>query len=144
MLLLLGACGAIVSGNAVNPYNNTTHPTSTIQPSNIPADFVVGNTQTGKAIFLGEKKIEGMLPCVVCHYVDNDQRVLVGPDLSGLGDRAGSRVAGQSAVEYLYASIRAPDAYVVEGFPAGTMNKKYDQNLTQQDVEDLVAYLLTL
>jgi mono/diheme cytochrome c family protein len=53
-------------------------------------------------------------------------------------------VEGMSATEYLRESIRFPDAYVVEDFPASTMNQAYDDILTDEQVEDVIAYLMTL
>jgi hypothetical protein len=49
-----------------------------------------------------------------------------------------------SAAEYLRESIVEPDAYVVEGFQPGTMTGDFDTVLTEQEIDDLVAYLLTL
>jgi hypothetical protein len=41
-------------------------------------------------------------------------------------------------------SIVEPDATVVEGFPAGLMSKELSAELTEQQVNDLIAYLLTV
>jgi hypothetical protein len=64
--------------------------------------------------------------------------------LAGIANRAGERVEGQSSEEYLRTSILEPDAYVVEGFTKGVMYQQYQQVLTDQQVEDLLAYMLTL
>ncbi len=103
-----------------------------------------GDPDLGRAIFHGEKKLAGVLPCNTCHYVQKKQGVLVGPNMDGLGDRAGERVDGMSAAEYLYESIRDPDAYVVEGFPPGTMNQEYGDQLSDENIRHLIAYLMSL
>ena len=81
--------------------------------------------------------------CLACHSLDEGVTI-VGPSWYGLGDRAGSRVEGQSAEEYLYRSIVSPDDYVVEGFPPGIMPQIYGDTLNEQEIADLIAYLLTL
>ena len=41
-------------------------------------------------------------------------------------------------------SIVRPDDYVVEGYPASTMVMTYSEQLSPQDVADLIAYIMTL
>ena len=81
--------------------------------------------------------------CTVCHSVEPGVE-LVGPNLANVGGRAEQRVADLSAAEYLRRSIVEPDAYVVEGFPAGQMLSDIADRLTPQEIEALVSYLLTL
>jgi len=49
-----------------------------------------------------------------------------------------------TAEEYLKESIITPNAHVTEGFTAGVMYQNYGKDLTEQEINDLVAYLLTL
>ncbi len=84
--------------------------------------------------------IRGGAGCRVCHSLqpgDDD----VAPSLAGIGARASGRVPGMSAEEYLRRSILHPDEYVVDGYPAGRMRPA---ELSEDDVRDLTAYLLTL
>ena len=81
--------------------------------------------------------------CRICHSLDPGA-VLVGPSLDGIASRAGSRVPGMSAEEYIRQSIVEPDAYVVAGFPAGQMLQTFGDLLTSEDIDNLVAFLLTL
>lgn len=108
------------------------------------AETVPGNVDAGRAIFTGERKIEGFVPCAYCHYIEPGRHWLVGPNFHGIAKRAATRVPGMSAAEYLYESVRSPDAHVVKGLPPGTMFHGYDDRLTEEDVEDIVAYLMTL
>jgi hypothetical protein len=66
-----------------------------------------------------------------------------GPDLSGLASRAGGRVEGLGAEEYIRQSILESTAFVVDGYdpimPPGLLNVVGEDNF-----DDLVAYLMTL
>jgi len=81
--------------------------------------------------------------CRICHSLEPGVR-LVGPSLAGVATRAETRVPGMSAKEYLRQSILDPDAYVVEGYPAGQMVPHLGDILSKEQVDDLVAFLLTL
>ena len=81
--------------------------------------------------------------CVTCHSLE-DGVVLVGPSHAGVGARAASYVAGQSAEDYLHTSIVDPDAHIVDGFTPGVMYQNYQDDLSADEVDALVAYLLTL
>lgn len=81
--------------------------------------------------------------CNACHAVDQPT-TLVGPSLMGLASVAGERVEGQSAVEYLRLSIVAPNDHLVEGFTAGLMPSTFSMTLSDDQINDLIAYLLTL
>ena len=67
-----------------------------------------------------------------------------GQSLSNIGNRAGSAVPGQSAEEYLRTAIVDPDAFLSGGYQEGIMYRGYAQELTAQQINDLVAYMLTL
>ena len=80
--------------------------------------------------------------CNACHALASAGAVgALGPALDGIGTRAGSTVAGQSAEEYIKASILKPAAYMAPGF-ADLMPKDYEQRMTPTDLDALVKYLL--
>ena len=81
--------------------------------------------------------------CQICHSLEPG-RQLVGPSLAGIASTARSRVPGQSAEEYLRQSIIEPDAYVVEGYRSGQMLPIYEEQLSADEIEALVQFLLTL
>ncbi len=81
--------------------------------------------------------------CTICHSTERGVDD-VGPSLYGLADRAGTTVAGLDAEAYLRQSILDPDAYVVEGWPAGQMLPIYEDRLTPEQLDALIQYLLTL
>ena len=64
--------------------------------------------------------------------------------MAGIATRANERVSGMTAEAYLRASIIDPDAYIVEGYPAGLMLPDLEENLSQAQIDDLVAFLMTL
>jgi hypothetical protein len=87
--------------------------------------------------------IRGGAGCRVCHSlrVGDDG---VGPSLAGVASRAPGRVPGLSAEEYLQQSILDPGAYLVDGYRSGQMRAEVGERLTDAELADLIAYLLSL
>ncbi|HVO43280.1 MAG TPA: c-type cytochrome [Aggregatilineales bacterium] len=110
---------------------------------------VAGDPRHGADLFANGAG--GVAPaCSTCHYTDHDE-VKVGPSLMGVASRAASRVPGQDAYTYLRTSILEPNAYIVQDpshvFGAGgqsLMYQTYAKDLTPSQIDDLLAYLLTL
>jgi mono/diheme cytochrome c family protein len=96
----------------------------------------------GRDIFL-DNRIGANTGCRICHSLEPGQR-LVGPSLAGVGRAAEARVPGLTAEQYLRQSIVDPDAYLVEGFQPGAMLPNVAEILSEQQLDDLVAFLLTL
>jgi sulfur oxidation c-type cytochrome SoxX len=80
--------------------------------------------------------------CIACHTITGISNGTVGPVLDGLADRAGDRVAGLTAEEYIHQSIVDPNAYVVEGFPPDVMPQNFAELLTEEQIQDLIAFLM--
>lgn len=81
--------------------------------------------------------------CGACHTLtDAGPEGKVGPDLDGIGERAGGRVQGLDAQEYIRQSILDPNAHVVEGFPEGIMPQNFGEKLSDEQINALVDYLL--
>jgi mono/diheme cytochrome c family protein len=80
--------------------------------------------------------------CGGCHTIDGLTAGTVGPNQTNIGTIAGTRVPGQSAEEYIRESILNPSAHVVEGFPDNVMPKNFGELLSQEELDDLVAFLL--
>ncbi len=80
--------------------------------------------------------------CAACHTLPAANATgNVGPSLEGLADRAGTRVPGLSAEEYVRQSILDPGAYLVEGFQP-VMPKDFAQRIPPPELEALVRFLL--
>jgi len=104
---------------------------SEIPYSDLPED---GDAMHGEQLF--NTQVELVPSCASCH---NDEAT-VSPELAGVGERAATRVEGQSAREYLFYSITEPRQYIVEGYGDGMYND-YDETFSPQDIADLIAYL---
>jgi LSD1 subclass zinc finger protein len=98
-----------------------------------------GDASAGETLF----KTGGasQVPCATCHSVDGV--TLVGPTLQGIGSKASERMEGISAEDYLHQSITQPSIYLVEGY-ADVMYKDYAERLSEEEINNLVAYLMTL
>ena len=113
-----------------------------IQEGSSPAG--AGDAQRGKALYeqtvVGPNSAPG---CATCHSRDPG-KVLVGPSHADIGTRASTEVAGMPAEEFLRESIVEPDAHLAEAFSPGIMYQNYGKDLTEQEINDLVAYMLAL
>jgi mono/diheme cytochrome c family protein len=107
-----------------------------------PNNASVGNPPAGEALFK-QGVIKSAPGCINCHSIESVQAGS-GPSLYGGANLAATRVQGQSAEDYLRTSILDPNAYIVQGFPSGIMYQDFKDVLTNQQVNDLVAYLMTL
>lgn len=81
--------------------------------------------------------------CRICHSLTKDERI-IGPSFYGIADQAGERIPGMSAEEYLRQSILEPNAFVVPGYPEGQMIQNFGDILTEEQINDLIAFLMTL
>lgn len=161
--LSLALAGVRIGGGAAAPVASapTAIPAPTAAPTAAPAAAAaptaapaaasagpVGDAETTGDAAIGATLFaalpSGVIPCASCHNIAPGSGTLVGPSLSGLKDRAGSTVAGETAAQYVRAAIVAPNNHVPQGFAAGIMPQTYGDQLTPEQVEDLVAYLLSL
>jgi cytochrome c553 len=102
--------------------------------------------ERGRQLFGGEITMPGgNLACIECHPVAvGEISAVMGQNLSNIGGRAAETVPGQSAEEYLRLAIVDPDTYLSGGFQDGIHPRAYKDALSDADVADLVAYMLTL
>jgi cytochrome c2 len=109
-----------------------------------------GNAENGKKLF-NEPVIAsaGAPGCATCHSLEKD-KVIVGPSLAGIASDAAGAVeeveykgTAKSADQWLRESILNPDVDVPDGFKSNVMPKTFTK-LSPQELNDLVAYLLTL
>ncbi len=95
-----------------------------------------GDSASGQTLFASQG-------CSACHSVGSN--TIVGPGLGGIGTRAATRKEDLlTGGQYLYQSIIDPSAYVVQGFSDGIMLPIFGDTLSEQEINDLIAYLLTL
>jgi cytochrome c oxidase subunit 2 len=93
--------------------------------------------ELGRALFL-------QFGCGACHILPDAGAVgIVGPTLEGIGATAAVRQTGVEARDYLLQSIKSPDSYVMDGYPASVMPGDYGESMSVTDIENLVEYLLS-
>jgi cytochrome c551/c552 len=77
--------------------------------------------------------------CTSCHSLDGVSTTgQIGPNLTGLADRAGDRVEGLEAGDYIRQSVLAPEAFVVDGFSPLMPTLPLDT----EELDALVEFLL--
>lgn len=81
--------------------------------------------------------------CATCHHVDSEDR-LIGPGLLNIKIHGAGHVEGLTLVEYLHQSIVEPNAYIVPDYPENLMPQTYSELFTEDQINDIIAYLLTL
>ena len=81
--------------------------------------------------------------CIGCHNLNPDLP-MAGPTWHNVAETAATRVEGESAPAYFYNSIVHPNDYVVDGYAPGVMIQTYGDTLSDQDLADIIGYLLTL
>ncbi len=81
--------------------------------------------------------------CNACHTLaDAGATGDVGPSLDELGANAPQREPGTEVAAYVEQSIVDPRAFVVEGFPDNVMPTDYGDQLSPEEIDALVQYLL--
>ncbi len=105
-----------------------------------------GTVYSGEAFAI----IDNLSPrCTACHRISTQGNARgAGPSLNGLRDHAGEREQGLSDREYIKQSIVDPSAYIVDECPTGpcvdVMVKNYHEQLSNEDIDKLVSFLLSL
>ncbi len=106
-----------------------------------------GNPDDGEALTVA-------LGCTACHIQTEVGPAWLAennPEGKGIGTRAGERIldskyagTATTAEQYLRESIVRTNDYVVEGYEPGIMVATYGEQLTKQNLSDIISYLMTL
>lgn len=112
------------------------------------AGEVTGDPENGQVVFTTtHETASGVWACAQCHSVTPDEARLIGPGLWNVSIHAETRVEGQSAYDYIHESIVDPNAFIAPGdppYPANLMPQNWEEVLTPEELNDLIAYLYTL
>ncbi len=121
-----------------------TPPAGPVVGTDITKELPQGDAKSGEALAT-------TLACTACHVL-----APTGPawpptaGQPGIGERAAARLTesdytGKAATpeQYLFESIASPNTFVVSGYSANVMPSNYANTLTDQDMADIIAYLLT-
>ncbi len=108
-------------------------------PTTPPDDSSEGDTggSDGERVFNSASPIT----CTTCHSLDGT--VGLGPSLQGISERAATRISGLGAEEYIRQSILDTNAYIVEGFPESLMPVTFSETLSAEELDAVVAFLMT-
>ncbi len=121
----------------------TTEVVSAVSDEQLATAAAIGDTAAGEERF--NKPIEGAghsLSCSSCHTLDGNDRQ-DGPTLAGISAVAAVRVDGMSDVDYLRQSIVDPYAFRVDGEWILPMPYQYPDLLSEDEIDNLIAFLLT-
>jgi cytochrome c oxidase subunit 2 len=83
--------------------------------------------------------------CVACHSFDGS--VIVGPSWQGIAGTQELLTDGSTITvdaDYLTKSIISPNTQIVEGFTEGLMPQNYTEILSEQQISEIVAFILEL
>jgi hypothetical protein len=97
-----------------------------------------GDARHGEALYRGLEK--PTLPCSTCHF-----NRAIAPPMSGISRRVTEmrQTTPENVSLYLAESILYPSRYVVPVYP-DVMPGSFGRIMSLQDVQDIVAYLMTL
>lgn len=108
-------------------------PTATPLQMTVP----VGSAAKGKEVF------NGVGNCGTCHRIDAEE-TFVGPSLKTIANRAAYKRPGMDAITYLYNVILNPDETINPLTKPGVMPRTFKAKLSEEQIADVIAYLLTL
>lgn len=138
-VIVMALCGMVAS--AQNTERVTPPPAVKVVTPAAVEETLPGDAEAGEVLFTTFQPAAG-IACSTCHRIDTDER-LIGPGLLHVGERAITRIEDYTAADYIRESILEPGAYIVEGYP-DIMPKNFSAAFTEDEINDLTAFLLTL
>lgn len=91
------------------------------------------------------KKLANNNGCLGCHSIDGKDGV--GPTWLDLSGSENTLVSGEKILvddKYLFDSIVNPNSQIVLGFPANVMSQNYSEVFTEDELNNIVAYIKSL
>jgi len=110
-----------------------------------PKETALGSDMTtADMVKVGQEIMAGKGICLTCHTVGKTGALRF-PDLAGIGEKAKTRVAGLSDVEYFAQTLYEPTAFVVPGFPPAMPPVNQPPiGLNDQEILCVIAALQTM
>ena len=140
--LILRIGTLVVATTGFYTYVGQMVPQKEVQP---PKETALGaDTTTAEMVKVGQEIMAGKGICLTCHTIGKTGALRF-PDLAGVGEKAKTRVAGLSDVEYFAQTLYEPTAFVVPGFPPAMPPVNQPPiALTDQEILCVIAALQTL
>jgi cytochrome c553 len=123
-------------------------PTEAAPAAPMPTAVTIGDVARGAALYtMTYNTAQGPWACSLCHNTGAVR--LVGPGLGGVEARFATYNLNVPIENYLHDSIVHPNDFIVPAdsggaYPPNLMPQNYGELLSEQDVSDLVAYILSL
>lgn len=119
-------------------------PQKEVLPPEAPTELAADLT-TEEMVEIGRQIVEGRGLCLTCHTIGQQVPNARFPDLAGIAGRAGERVPGLPALDYMAQSLYEPETFIVPGFVGGMppINRP-PVGLTDEEIRTVIAYLQTL
>jgi mono/diheme cytochrome c family protein len=132
-LAAYGALATLLIAASLNPPTDTTAGSAAMVNDDARNSAPVVTPDRGALLFTTKG-------CVGCHMhaALPNARMQVGPNLTGLPDRAATRVTGLDARGYVRQSLREPQAFIVAGYTT----RMPDLHLSEEEIDSITAFLL--
>lgn len=141
MFVLLTACTPSETANSAELMEAIVTEEATMTPSPVPT---VDDTPTGRGEVLFNTTVGGFA-CSTCHYATS--RRLIGPGLAEIAERFETYGIEGTVEDYLLVSILNPREFIAQGeppYPENIMPINYAELFTEEEIQDIIAYILSL
>ena len=140
-LFLILALALLVSGLAACSENAQTDKTpDATATAAFKAEPATNSGDPAKGI-----QVFGRMPCLTCHAINGvglADKEAAAPTLDHIGTNAATRVPGVTAAQYIRHAILKPEDLTIPLYH--NVMPSFSTSLSQSDLDNLVAYLLTL
>jgi mono/diheme cytochrome c family protein len=134
VILAFGLIG--LAACSENAQNDPPPKPETIQAFKAEPATNAGDATRGLQVF-------GRMPCLTCHTLaGSGESKGIAPNLDNIGVNASTRLPGVNAAQYLRHAVTNPQDLGIPNYH--NVMPSFSPSLNQTELEDLVAYLLTL
>lgn len=140
----------IAPTETVPPTEAPTEAPTAAPATEAPVEAASGDATNGQVVFTTPHSLPdgSSWACASCHSVTSDEMVLIGPGLYNVSVREATYGLDMDANEYIHHSIIEPQDFIAPHPTGGAwplpMPHGFGEVLTPEEIDDLVAYLLTL